>query len=53
MNCLKDLREDRNVLQKDIANMINIPTRTYSSYKTEERALPIDILKNRRNKFKL
>lgn len=33
------------MLQKDIALKLNIPTRTYSSYETEERGLPLDILK--------
>lgn len=42
---LKDLREDKDLLQKDIAKIIEIPTRTYSSYENEERSLPIDILK--------
>ena len=45
MNRLKDLREDKDLLQKDIAKLMNIPTRTYSSYETEERGLPLDILK--------
>ena len=45
MNRLKDLREDKDLLQKDIAEQINIPTRTYSSYESEERSLPIDMLK--------
>lgn len=45
MNRLKDLREDKDLLQKDVAKLINIPTRTYSSYENEERSLPIDILK--------
>lgn len=31
--------------QKDIALKLNIPTRTYSSYETEERGLHLDILK--------
>lgn len=45
MNRLKDLREDKDLLQKDVAKLINIPTRTYSSYENEERSLPIDMLK--------
>lgn len=45
MNRLKDLREDQDMLQKDIAEKLNIPTRTYASYESEERGLPIDILK--------
>ena len=41
---LKDLREDNDLSQKNVANLLNIPTRTYSSYENEERGLPIDIL---------
>ena len=41
---LKDLREDNDLSQQDIAEYLNIPTRTYSSYENEERGLPIDIL---------
>ena len=41
---LKDLREDNDLSQKDIAKILNIPTRTYSSYENNERGLPIDIL---------
>ena len=41
---LKDLREDNDLTQEDIAKYLNIPTRTYSSYENEERGLPIDIL---------
>lgn len=45
MNRLKDLREDKDLLQKDVAKLLDIPTRTYGSYESEERSLPIDILK--------
>lgn len=45
MNRLKDLREDNDLTQTQIAKILNIPTRTYSSYENEERGLPIDILK--------
>ncbi len=41
---LKDLREDNDLSRKNIANILNIPVRTYSSYENEERGLPIDIL---------
>lgn len=41
---LKDLREDNDLSQKNVANILNIPIRTYSSYENEERGLPIDIL---------
>ena len=45
MNRLKDLREDHDLTQREIAKELGIPERTYSSYETEERSLPIDILK--------
>ncbi len=41
---LKDLREDRDLKQKDIAKILNIAERTYSGYETESRWLPRDIL---------
>lgn len=44
MDRLRDLREDKDLKQKDIAKLLNIPTRTYSSYENGERSLPIDIL---------
>ena len=45
MNRLKDLREDNDLTQREVAKKIGIPARTYSSYENEERSLPIDILK--------
>lgn len=45
MNRLKDLREDKDLTRAQIAKILNIPIRTYSSYENEERGLPIDILK--------
>lgn len=41
---LKDLREDNDLLQKDVAKMLNIAERTYSGYETETRNLPIEVL---------
>lgn len=41
---LKDLREDKNLIQQDIANMLKITRQQYSLYETEKRTLPIDIL---------
>ncbi len=32
---LKDLREDNDLLQKDVAKILNIAERTYSGYETE------------------
>lgn len=41
---LKDLREDNDLLQKDMAKILNIAERTYSGYETETRNLPIEVL---------
>lgn len=35
MNRLRDLREDKDLLQKDIATLLNIDRSTYSDYETE------------------
>ena len=42
---LKDLREDKDLLQKDIAKILNIAQRTYSGYETEAREMSYDLLK--------
>lgn len=44
MNRLKDLREDKDLLQKDIAKILNIAERTYSGYETGSRWIPREIL---------
>lgn len=41
---LKDLREDNDLLQKDIAKKLNIAVRTYSGYETGNRNIPNEIL---------
>jgi transcriptional regulator with XRE-family HTH domain len=41
---LKDLREDNDLLQKDIAKVLNVAERTYSGYETETRWIPKDLL---------
>ena len=41
---LKDLREDRDIKQKDIAEFLHIKQNTYSQYENGQRQLPIDIL---------
>ena len=41
---LKDLREDRDLKQKDIAQYLNIKQNTYSQYENGQRQLPIDVL---------
>lgn len=41
---LRDLREDRDLKQKDVANVLNIPTHTYSNYESGIRSVPLEIL---------
>lgn len=42
---LKDLREDKEKIQEDIANLLQITRQQYSLYETGKRDLPIDLLK--------
>lgn len=44
MNRLKDMREDRDLYQKDIANMLNIDQSNYSKYELEKINIPVSIL---------
>lgn len=44
MNRLKDLREDRDLKQTEIAKKIGISQRGYSHYETGDNNIPINIL---------
>lgn len=41
---LKDLREDNDLTQEQIALMLNCGRNTYSQYENEKRQIPIDYL---------
>ncbi len=41
---LKDLREDRDLTQADIAKFLNVRQNTYSQYENGQRQLPMDAL---------
>lgn len=41
---IRNLREDKDLTQTNIANYLNISQRTYSRYENDERAIPIEIL---------
>lgn len=41
---LKDVREDWDVTQSEIAAYLHIKQNTYSQYETGQRGLPVDIL---------
>ena len=45
MNRLRDLREDKDLLQKDIAKYLNMSQTGYSQYETETNDIPTEILK--------
>ena len=44
INRLKEIREDRDLLQKDIAKILKITQVQYSRYETGIRLIPIDKL---------
>ena len=41
---LKDLREDKDIYQKDIAKILNISQQYYSEYETGKRPIPVEYL---------
>lgn len=43
---LRDLREDHDLTQKKLADMLHISQNTYSQYENSVRQLPIDVLIN-------
>lgn len=40
---LKDLREDKDLKQEDIAKLLNVKQQAYSNYETNKRNIPIDL----------
>ncbi len=45
MNRLKELREDNDLYQKDLAKILKIDQSNYSKYELEKINIPIDTLK--------
>lgn len=41
---LKDMREDRDIKQKDLAEYLNISQNTYSYYENGHRQIPLEVL---------
>ncbi len=41
---LKNMREDTDITQKEIADYLHIKQNTYSQYENGQRQLPIDVL---------
>lgn len=44
MNRLKDLREDKDLFQRDVANFLNIKQQQYSRYELLQNDVPTSIL---------
>ena len=45
MNRLKELREDKDLFQKDIADYLKIDQSNYSKYELEKISIPLEYLK--------
>ena len=41
---IRDLREDNDLTQADIAKYLNVTQRTYSRYENDDRAIPLEQL---------
>lgn len=41
---IRDLREDNDLTQTNLADYLKITQRTYSRYENDERAIPVEIL---------
>lgn len=48
---LKDLREDRDLYQKDIAKFLNIKQQQYSRYETDVNEISVTLLKQLANYY--
>ena len=44
INRIKDLREDKDLYQKDVAKFLHIKQQQYSEYEIGKRLIPIDYL---------
>ena len=45
MNRLKEIREDKDLTQKDIAKVLNMSQTGYSKYEVETNDIPTEVLK--------
>ena len=45
MNRLRDLREDKDLYQKDVAKYLSMSQTGYSQYETETNDIPTEVLK--------
>ena len=43
---LKELREDKDLTQAEVAEYLNVKQNTYSQYENEQRQIPIECLIN-------
>ena len=40
---LKELREQKNISQKEVAEFLNVKQNTYSQYENGQRQLPVEV----------
>ena len=43
-NNLRNIREDRDIRQREIAKFLNVSQNTYSQYETGSRQIPLEII---------
>ena len=53
VNRIKDLREDRDLTQKEMAKVLNCSQQAYSNYELGQRDIPTDILIKLSNFYKV
>ena len=41
---IRDLREDKDLTQQELANILNITQRTYSRYENDDRGIPLETI---------
>lgn len=41
---LREIREDRQLSQRQLAEILNVKQNTYSQYETEKRQIPVSLL---------
>ena len=50
---LREIREDRQLSQRQLAEILNVKQNTYSQYETEKRQIPVAMLITLANYYKV
>lgn len=48
---LRDLRDDNDLTQQNVADYLHINQRTYSRYENDQRMIPFQILSDRTDRY--